>query len=368
MKTASEQIQDLILLTEHENEKYKNQLVATYGMLFSKALNNVRSIIKTEYDPDNTSKKAQTALQKKINASINKDLELIHKKIMSEIDQFSWNSSVLYYDQLNAVFEPVKKFVKLQKMKKEDVISKVHSDFLVFNKGETHTITSLWAIFLAKLQSIIKQGTEQAYILDKSVEDYDSSLFGILGSTNNSKNHLSTVIATIITHGFSTALKETNLLNKAVLSGYVWQSVMDNATSDICIELNGKYWIYDAPEKSTLDYQIIPPAHHRCRSATYPITKSYTELGITADTLNDTQKQILNSTIESPITYSQFIKDQPARIQKEILGPVRYDMYKKGTITVDKFYTRDGRRLSLYELKKKGYSISSEYLQYVRRT
>jgi hypothetical protein len=367
MKSAVEQINDLVLLQQHENEKYKNYLIGIALADFNILMSNIRDIIKSGYDPENTTQKAQKALQKKIDEKLQKGLEAIQKKIDKELKEFTGQSATSYESQLKDVFDPVNKWVKIKKINKTKLKEKYDSDKMALGETATHTVAGMWRTFEDSITNVLTQATDQAYLLDKDTLDYESSLFGSGGATETSKNHLSSTIATLTAFGYNSALKYVNYANRDYLPGYVWQSVMDSKTSDICIFLNEKYWVYGRPEDSTLPYQIFPPSHHNCRSDTYPIVKTYEELGINPDLLTEGQKVLLSGTTPENFSYAQFIEDQPVRIQKEILGSIRYSMYVAGEITVDKFYTKDGRLLTLSELQKKGYEIQEEYIQYIRK-
>ena len=276
MKTAVDQIQNLIILTSHENEKYKNHLSAVYGQKFILILKKVESLIQSNYSQSNTTIKANKELQKKIDNLLASEMSKLEANLFSELSDFTWASTKLTTDQLRGVFEPVKKFVNISQIKKSKVLNGFKNGYLTFNQGETHTIVSLFALFLAKLKVSIKQATSQAYILDKSVEDYTDSIFGPIGSSGMSQNHLDTLIATLVTYGYASALNRTFTENKDILSGYEWLSVMDSATSDICLDLDRRYWVYGHPEKSTLPYEITPPAHHNCYDKD---TEVYTDVG-----------------------------------------------------------------------------------------
>ena len=367
MKNAVEQIEDLIILTSHENEKYKNHLSTVFGQMFLSVLKKTQGLVKSQYNPNNTTLKAQKELQNNINSLVKSEMDKIETKLVEELELFTWASTKLTIDQLRAVFDPVKKYVQISKVKKSTVLNGFNNDYLTFNKGETHSVLGLYTIFLTSLQSHINQATLQAYTLEKSIDDYEDSLFGPTGSTNLSQNHLQSVITTLVAHGYNSALKYSFLENKKILDGYEWQSVLDAATTEICIDLDRRYWIYDRPEESTLPYEIVPPAHIGCRSATFPLVKTYEELGIDVDTLNDEQKELLGSHNIETKSYASFFNNQPESIKREILGPVRYSMYKNDNLTINKFFNRDGRKLSLAELQKKGYSISTEYLKYIRK-
>ena len=87
---------------------------------------------------------------------------------------------------------------------------------------------------------------------------------------------------------------------------YTWVAVLDNRTTDICRNRNGKVYRYeDGPR---------PPAHWNCRSFIIPVT--VVEL-------------------EDIPTFYTWIKEQPSGIQDDVLGPVRGRSLRRGDLKSD---------------------------------
>ena len=367
MKNSSEQIQNLITITQHTNEKYKNGLSAKYVKMLTALLRGVRNIIRVNYDKDNTALKAKSELQKLISTKMGTGLEKIKKSLNKELEDFMKVNNKLYTSELNEVFKPVKDFLQIKEVDDETIVKNYNKNQMTFDKSGAHTVESLWLGFSTRLNSIVKQTVNQAYVLEEEPSDFESEIYGITANTNVSKGNLDAVIASLVAHGFSTVLRTVNKSNTGIYSGYLWESVIDSATSAICQDLHMKYYLFDAPEKSTLPYEIYVPAHFNCRSANPPITKTYEELGIPYESLTEEQRQLLGEPDLRQFSYKEFFESQPVAVQKEILGAVRYDLYRKGEITIDKFFTRDGRKYTLAELERKGYQISEEYMHFIRK-
>ena len=364
MKTATEQINHLITLTQHQNQNYRNNVSAQYQRKLVLLLRAIRDIIRTNYDLEDNIAKYQ--LQKLINAELKSGLEKIKKELDTELNKFMSMNNKLYTDQLTAVFQPVEKYVKIKETKDTDIISGYNKDPMTFDTSGVHTVSSLWSTFTSRLNTIIKQTVNQAYVLEESERDFESNIYGITANTNVSKGQLDAVIGTFVAFGFSKVLETVNKNNMGTITGYQWISVLDNATSDTCLDLSDRVFYYNYPEKSTLPYEIYPPAHHRCRSTTGAITATYQELGINPEDLTQQQRELLGKPDLTPFSYQQFVDNQPVAVQKEILGEVRYSMWKSGEIQLSQFYTRDGRKYSLAELQRRGYSVSEQYLHYIR--
>ena len=138
--------------------------------------------------------------------------------------------------------------------------------------------------------------------------------------------------------------------------------------SDICQYLSDRVWYYDHPEESTLPGEITPPAHEHCRSTTSPITKKAEDIEDLSETIIAAGglTELLNGELSKKQTYYQWFIEQPEKTKEEVLGSVRYAMYKKGELKVEQFYTADNRFYTLAELNKMGYKIPKEYIQYIK--
>ena len=87
-------------------------------------------------------------------------------------------------------------------------------------------------------------------------------------------NQLESQVVTEITRGFNQAL-EFGFKESGVVTHKMWQSVIDDRTTEICLHLNGEIAELGQPF-STGDYQA--PAHINCRSRVVSVTLSNEEL------------------------------------------------------------------------------------------
>jgi len=82
---------------------------------------------------------------------------------------------------------------------------------------------------------------------------------------------IATTTRTVTTEVYNQARKsywETDPLAKQIVEAYQWSAIMDERTSEICAELDGKIF-----EIGSYTDQVTPPAHFNCRSVLVPITK-----------------------------------------------------------------------------------------------
>lgn len=119
-----------------------------------------------------------------------------------------------------------------------------------------NAVRNAWAAkkTIAELKADVLGGTTTQRKADG--QSVDVTATGVLPKANNA---MRAVLATTMQH---VAQQSKNAVNSAIWPQYVWVSILDSRTSEICIRLNGKHWRYgEGP---------LPPAHPHCRSDTMP--------------------------------------------------------------------------------------------------
>lgn len=359
MPSANEQLQDLQTLNQHLTEQHKSEVIALMLKFFKRMERLIQKEITLAYDEDGILPRDKSILWKKIKQIQQIEIDKIKTRILDDAERYLGVESGIYKKQLEKVFEDVSDFVDVKNVDPSKLKRIFERTKISMDKGKIYSLTSLWLTFSDSVKEKLLQNVESAYTLDKPRKEFISD---VNSGFKINQNQLGAVIAVIIQQAYGVAIKEMNKVNTGIIKGYSWDSVMDTRTSPFCIEHSGQEWYYDAPELSTLPWEIYAPAHFKCRSSNPPITKSYTEMGIEPDQLTQKQKEFFSGTATSQ-TYAEFFEKQPPRVQKKILGPARYNAFTNGT-PIDSFYS-DGRRLTLKELNRESDIISEEYLRYV---
>lgn len=146
----------------------------------------------------------------------------------------------------------------------------------------------------------------------------------------------------------------------------VWVSTLDGRTSKICSVRDGMRWKIGEPHP-------VPPAHPNCRSALAPSvdgdligsrpyvralkvkkrdgTDRFRAIGdMTPKQREEAGLQV--GQVKASTSYGKWFANQDAAFQQEWLGPRRYQLYKKGGYTLDRFVDpRTGRQYTLNELR-----------------
>jgi len=143
------------------------------------------------------------------------------------------------------------------------------------------------------------------------------------GIMNKGKHALTSAIATTMQQVISQLRDRAYGL---LTDFYMWNSVIDGATTDICRGRNGRTF--------RRGQGPIPPAHFNCRSSTVPI--------------------FLRETIELPTSYYRWLTDQPAPFVRDILPRRLQEVLRRGELrATDLPKFSDPAPLTLDEYKSK---------------
>jgi len=158
--------------------------------------------------------------------------------------------------------------------------------------------------------------------------------------------------------------------NKDIIKGWKWSSVAENRTCLRCLSLDAKEKIYKTGEGPAM------PLHPRCRCFKEPITKTWRELGIDIDEMSEAYKPYTVRGQIDPVTgklkpgkigvgggktisvgrflgtYDAFFQKVPATVQKQILGPARYGLWKTGKVKLSGLADEAGNLRLIDELKE----------------
>ena len=125
--------------------------------------------------------------------------------------------------------------------------------------------------------------------------------------------------------------------NSYIVNGYIWISILDERTSNICQSLSRRvFQVGKGP---------LPPAHQNCRSTTVPtlITKYVNGELVEAED------------VEKP-SYYEWIKRQDEEFQDLALGPTRAKLLRDGGLSATEFaklsLSKSFEPLTLDEMKK----------------
>ena len=131
----------------------------------------------------------------------------------------------------------------------------------------------------------------------------------------------------------------------------------------VCATLDGRTSFYCASHDGTR-YKLgtkfpRPPYHYHCRTVMMPDTDDDGFEKRTANTsfksigkMSDDEKDSVDYTIEDGKNYKQWFAGQSDAFQRRWLGATRYDLYKSGKYSIDRFTDEYGRVYTIEELRE----------------
>lgn len=162
-------------------------------------------------------------------------------------------------------------------------------------------------------------------------------------------------------------LVETYKGNSDVIGGVQAMATLDKRTTPVCMSRDGASWDMPsgAPAKGSPRDEPFPgqpPWHWRCRTVLAPIVRSWEEMaknagGTVPRNFKERIPESVRASMGGPVaggkTYNKWLKERPVDVQKEILGPSRYTLFKNGKITAHQLADMNGRPLSVAELRQR---------------
>ena len=172
------------------------------------------------------------------------------------------------------------------------------------------------------------------------------------GIVDDTRSRIDAATRTIRSHVSQIAYEDTF---KALGFDYVKDIVtLDGRTSSTCQGVAARDLIQPIE-----NITFKPPYHFRCRTVQIGCNKDGKIDGkrpFVADTRSvknipkGERKDIIGQ-VDANVNYPEWFSKQSAVFQKEVLGPTKYDLYKNGGFTFDKFVDPLGKPYTIKELK-----------------
>lgn len=153
------------------------------------------------------------------------------------------------------------------------------------------------------------------------------------------------ITRTGVIHASTQARETVYEANQDIIKGVMIVVTLDTRTCAECAGYDGH--VYD------VGVGPRPAFHVSCRCTTTPVLKSWRSMGINADEIDSGSRASMNGQVPASMTYPQWLAKQPRDIVEEALGPTKAKLYLKGGLKVEQFTNRQGRILSLEQLRAK---------------
>jgi hypothetical protein len=175
------------------------------------------------------------------------------------------------------------------------------------------------------------------------------------GITQVSRNNVAAISHTSVMNTSQAARDLVFEENSSFFQTELFLAVLDGKTTLFCQAHSGK--IYALTTGPAL------PAHWRCRSMYLPLldgaaigdmpAQSFTKDMLDGLTKVERRAKVreLTGSVPKSLSYNDWLRQQSAEFQDDVLGPKRAKIFRSGALTLDRFLDQGGRTLTLKELE-----------------
>ncbi|WP_448657348.1 hypothetical protein [Enterobacter hormaechei] len=209
---------------------------------------------------------------------------------------------------------------------------------------------------LARVINAVRRG----YLAGDTVETISRSVRGHAnkdyrdGALQMSRANAASIAKTAVNHLAATARNSFTSANSDILKGKQWLSTLDNKTSHDCIIRDLlRYTLDNKPIGHKIPYLQGPgKIHFCCRSTETLIIKSWRELGIDIDEMDEGTRASMDGQVPAKTTYLEWLARQPTQRQDQVLGAERGRLLRAGEIDLADMFTDKGEWISMERLKQ----------------
>lgn len=221
-----------------------------------------------------------------------------------------------------------------------------------------------------RFQHTIRQGIFAGETLDQlkqRVRGTKARQFqdGIMAITSRNAEAL---IRTSVQSVANAARHATFKANEDVMAGFQALVTLDTRTSEICMARSGYAWDLDGRplnEETKEAFPGPPPWHFNCRTVLVPVLKSWAQLQREAQQdealgkkLDNIEAKIgkgtqasMDGQVSADLTYEQWLETKSEDVQIEVLGRGRWQLWRRGLITLADLLDQRGRAVTLDALQ-----------------
>ena len=329
-------------------------LLLTRSLLLQRVSNSLTKDIINAYISVIDDILAQIATGKNINlVNMNKIINELNAKLTPDLTSVNDDLVQLGISEASYVANGINGAIGI------DLVSKLPTDRTVQKIVNTSLMDGLTiSEWLGKqdksFQETLTKQIRLAVIEGETNPQIVSRLKGALDIKNN--NNIKTIVRTAVATVTNQVRMETYKENEDVFKGWEWSGTLDSRIRPEHLLLDGAMWDFEGNGLNAKGkkYKFRPaPDGWACRCILLPIVKSFKELGIPLDEVPKGTRSSIDGYVSSKLSASDWFENKSKTFQEEYLGKSRYELYKKGTITLSDLLNQQGRYLSVSELKDK---------------
>ena len=167
------------------------------------------------------------------------------------------------------------------------------------------------------------------------------------GLLDTSRNEVDAVVRTALSHTAQMTRSRFYDANADILGDLVWISTLDSRTTSECrVRDHKRYTKEHVPVGHKIPWLSGPGRlHWRCRSTSIAMLKGQKSLFGT--------RSAAGGPVDANLSYGDWLKQQGASVQDDVLGKTRGAQYRAGGMNIDTFTNDKGRLLTLKEMAER---------------
>lgn len=206
-----------------------------------------------------------------------------------------------------------------------------------------------WAEQSRDMQSRFSRAVKEGLLNAETNQQIINRIKDIEGITDkNAEKLVRTSVQTIAHH----ARQKTFEQNQDVIAGYAWITTLDGKACQFCIARDNKEWdINHKPIGHSIPFRV-PPIHFNDRCSLVAKTKTFRQLGIDIDEVNDTDRASMTGVVNDT-DFESYMNRRGKTFIDGVLGKGRSELYRNGTISFKQLTDGKGKPLTLKQLQDK---------------
>lgn len=255
----------------------------------------------------------------------------------------------------------------------QQVLRNITDETLIAGRPMLENFERMGATWVRRISGELRVGIVQGETVDQLARRIRE------GPTKRAGRDARAIARTGVNEANTRARQEVLQANGDVVKGWQYVATLDSRTTEICASLDGK--VFGLDEGGS----YYPPQHWNCRSTTVPVLKSWDELGFDKslglkepgpgerpfssitrqvrgqiEKLSGAERRALREhftgTVPQKVSYINWMRNQPAAVQNEWLGPGKAALFRAGKYTPTFQNTAAAGRvrgMTLRELRKR---------------
>jgi len=370
---ANDKIKDDLLTASIQLEKFAAGIDKKAETVLKGTQDHIiNELVKMDFEDPNSSafkKNRLGGLYSRIDKILNKEYEKMGEVLEAELSQIPGLSQDMVANIMNDAMGVDVMTIGLSEEQLKSIVKNGTVDGGVLGDWMATQADNLSKAIRAQIADVVAEASI-GILAGETTAEMVKRIRGtttIPGLMNKSKKDLYSFVRTYtaqVAHDARMAMYEKY---DYLLNGYEIVAVLDQRTTPLCRGYDGLQYTLKykpiPPNRKKYPRAGGPPFHFNCRTVLVPITKTFEELSeggnLTKqqrkdfDKLTNAERAALGGPIEQTKNYDQWLRKQSKARQIQVLGPKRWEIWKKRGLTMAQMLDQRGNTLTIEQLKRK---------------